>query len=64
MSDHAVKDDPAVKLRYLQRQVGVTDAGLNELSDHLLPSLPKVLRKLKLDEGHFDSDCFSADKKL
>ena len=64
MSEHAVKDDEAVKLQYLQRQFGVSDGDLESLGDRLQPVLPLVLRKLSLDDGHFDSKHFTPDKKL
>lgn len=64
MSEHAVKDNNAVKLDYLRQQVGVLDTDLEGLSSRLRPSLPVLLRKLRLDDGHFDSKLFSSDKKL
>ena len=64
MGDLAVKDDAAVKLRYLQRQIGVLDSDLEGFSGRLRPCLPAVLRKLNLEDGHFESKHFSSDKKL
>ena len=64
MSDHAVKDDPAVKLRYLQRQIGVQDSDLDNFSGRLHPCLPAVLRRLNLENDHFESKQFPSDKKL
>ena len=59
-----MKDDDAVKLQYLQHQIGVLDTDLEGFSGRLQPSLPVVLRKLKLDDNHFDSKSFTPDKKL
>lgn len=64
MSDHAVKDDEAVKLQYLQRQIGVLDGHLEDFNGRLQPGLPQVLRKLSLDDGHFETKTFTPDKKL
>ena len=64
MSDHAVKDSDAVKLQFLRQQIGVLDADLEGFSGRLQPSLPIVLRKLNLDDNHFDSKSFTPDKKL
>ena len=64
MSETAVKDDDAVKLRFLQQQIGVLDSDLEDFSGRLQPNLPAVLRNLKLEEDHFESKYFSSDKKL
>ena len=59
-----MKDSAAVKLRYLQHQIGVSDSDLDGLSGRLHPSLPAVLRKLNLENDHFESKEFSSEKKL
>ena len=64
MSEHAVKDDAAVKLQYLQRQFGVFDGDLEGFGERLQPVLPVSLRKLNLDDNHFESNLFSPEKKL
>lgn len=64
MSEHAVKDDDAVKLQYLQRQFGVFNGDLENFGDQLQPVLPVALRSLKLGDNHFESSLFSPEKKL